>query len=102
MRVRVEDEKAGHALGMSDRPRQPDRPAPVLGNDDGVAQIERLEQGVEALHVARYAVQLGIGRLVRASEAEMVRHDRAVARPGERTDELAIQKAPGWVAIEEH
>ncbi len=42
--ARVEDHDALDALGVLDREAQPDRTAPVVHDDRGVAQIEVLEQ----------------------------------------------------------
>jgi hypothetical protein len=60
----IEDDQARYALRARDRPRQPDRPAPVLHYDHCVAQIERFEQRIQARDMARDPVELWIGRLV--------------------------------------
>ncbi len=65
-------------------------------------EVERLQQRVEALDVAVEPVGLLARRLVRAAKAEMVGDDRAVAVRNERPDEIAVEEAPGRVAVEEH
>src|SRR5262249_3851974 len=49
--------------------------------------------------MTRDAVERGLVRLVGAAEAEMVGHDRSVARLDERRDEVAIEGAPGRVPL---
>ncbi len=98
----IEDEQARYSLRVRDRPRQPDRPAPVLHDDHCVAQIERFEQRLQARHMPRDPVELWIGRLVRAAEPKMVGRDRTVARRCQRADEVPVQKAPGRVAVHQH
>lgn len=73
--------------GVTHRPAQADRPAPVLRHDRCVAQVERLEQRVEPVGVPWDPVELAPVGLIAAVEAEIVGHYHAVPGLGERTDE---------------
>lgn len=98
----VEDEQAREALRMRDRPGQPDRSTPILHDDHRVVQIERFEQRLQALHMPPDPVELWIRGLVRAAEAEMVRHDRTVTRRRQWGDEVPVQEAPRRVAVHQN
>lgn len=76
VRVGVEDEQAVHALRVPGGPAKPDRAAPVLRDYGRTFEVKRLQQRAEPLRVPGNPVQLGILRLLRAPEAEMVRDDR--------------------------
>jgi hypothetical protein len=102
MRVGVEDEEPVHPLWMPGCPVQPDRSAPVPRHDRRALQVERLQQRVEPFGVARDAVELRVGGLVGAAEAEVVGHDRAMPGLDQRWDEVAVQIAPGRVAMHHH
>lgn len=95
----VEDVEAAHTVGVARRPREPDRTAPVLRHHRRLVEVERFEQRLEPIGVPRDAIQLGAIRLVRAAEAEVVGDDGAVACGDQRRDEVAIEVAPGRVAV---
>lgn len=100
MRVGVEDEERVDTFWVTRGPVQTDRPAPVVGHDRRPTQVEGLQERFHSLGVSRDAIQRGIARLVGAAEAEVVGHDGSVSGLDERRDEIAIQIAPGRIAVD--
>jgi hypothetical protein len=100
--VGIENEEAVYPLRMAGRPVEADRTSPVLRDDGGASELKRLQQGVEPFRVTGDAVELRIVRLVRPPEAEMIGNDRPVARFHQGWDEVAVQVAPGRVAMHHH
>ena len=82
----VEHHEALDALGVLDGEPQPDRAAPVVHDDRGVAQVELLEQAGGRRYVAVVGVPVEIGRLVRAAEAGEVGRHAAKAGVAHRRD----------------
>ena len=97
----VQDHHPRDPVRVLDRQPQPDRPAPVVHDDGGVAHVELLEQRRHRRGVAVVAVPVDVDRLVRAAEAGQVGRDAAVAGVAHRRDHLAPQKRPGRLAVEE-
>ncbi len=97
----VEDDHALDPLGVLDGQSQADRAAPVVHDDRGVAQVERLEQRRHGVDVAVIGVPLDIDRLIGAPEAGQVGGQAAKAGVADGRDDLAPQKRPGGLAVQE-
>src|SRR5690349_13993843 len=80
---------------------QPDRPAPVVYNGGGLAQVELLDQRRHEVRVAVVRVPVDVGRLVRAPETGQIRRDAAVAGVAHGWDHGAPQERPGRLPVEE-
>ena len=86
--------------GSFDRESQADRAAPVLNDDCRVAEIELVDEPLDRGVVKVVGVVLDPGRLVRATEAEVVGRDDA-CDSGERRDQLPVEERPRRLAVEE-
>ena len=95
----VQDHQARDAIGALDGEPQPDRAAPVLDDDGRLAQVELVGEALDRRVVEVVRVVLDPGRLVRATEAEVVGRDRARGA-GDRRDHLAIEECPRRLAVE--
>ena len=98
----VEDHEARDALGVLDGQAQPDRAAPVVDDEGGVADVEVLEQRRRRRHVAVVGVPPALHRLVGAAEADEVGEDDAMAGVPHRGQDVAPQVAPGGLAVPHH
>ncbi|HXH87281.1 MAG TPA: hypothetical protein VNI55_01560 [Gaiellaceae bacterium] len=96
----VHDHEPGDAVGVLDREPQPDRAAPVLYDDGQVSEVELLDEPDDRAAVEVEGVVLDPGRLVGASEAEVVRHD-CPSRRSQLRDHLAIEVRPRRLSVEE-
>ena len=96
----IEDHEPGDAIRALDREPQSDRPAPVLDDDGGIAQVELVGEALDRRKVEVVGVVLDPGRLVRAPEPEVVGRDGASGTRDGR-DHLAIQERPGRLAVQE-
>src|ERR671915_463293 len=76
-------------------------PAPVVGDEGHVAQVELVDHRERVLHVALERVRGQARRLLGAAEAHVVVGDAAVAGGAQLGERLAPQEAPGGVAVEE-
>ena len=80
---------------------QPDQAAPVLANEGDAAQVEAFEEkGAHPVDVALVRVVLAAHRLVRAPEAHQVGRHPAVPGLHEERDHLAVEEAPGGLAVQ--
>ena len=96
----VHDHEPGDPVGLLDREAEPDRAAPVLDDDGGVAQVELLDEPRDRAEVEVVRVVLEPERLVGAAEAEVVGGDRACGRRQLR-DDRAVEVRPGRLAVEQ-
>ncbi len=96
----VEDDQPRHAVGLGDAQTETDRAAPVLHDDGQVLEIELTHEPLDRFVVPVVRVPVAVGRLVGASEAEVVRRD-ASRDTCERRDHLSIQERPGRLAVQE-
>ena len=96
----VHDHEPADPVGALDREPEPDRPAPVLDDDGGVAQVELVGEPRDRADVAVVGVVLEPERLVRAAEAEVVGSDRP-RRRGQLRDDLPVEVRPGRLAVQE-
>jgi len=97
----VEDHQAVEAVCQLDGGAQPDRPAPVVDDGGRATQVERLGERLGRLGVAVVRVPADVGWLVRAAEAGHVGGDAAKARVADGRHDLAPQKRPRGLAVEE-
>ena len=96
----VHDHEARDPVGLLDREAEPDRAAPVLDDDGGVAQVELLDEPRDRPGVEVVGVVVEPERLVGAAEAEVVGRDRAGGRRQLR-DDLAVEVRPGRLAVQQ-
>ena len=98
-RGRIHQDKSGEAIRHGGGGPHADRPAPIVGNERHVTQIERLDQRP---HIVNPACQgegvFMLARLVGQSTPNVVRNDNPIA--GEkRLDQFAKEERPGRVAV---
>ena len=98
----VHEHEAADAVRVLDREPQPDRAAPVVDDERGVAHVEVLEQRGGERDVAVVGVPVAVHRLVRAAEARQVGQDHAVAGVAHRRQHVAPQVAPRRLAVPHH
>jgi hypothetical protein len=100
--ARVGDDQVGEPFGMLGGQPQPDQAAPVLSDQSHPLQVQLVEhQLAHPLDVARIAVILDAGRLVRAPEADQVRANDAVPGCGQHRDHLSVQERPRRLAMQQ-
>jgi hypothetical protein len=73
-----------------------------VADESDAGDIEAAQQRGEIGDMAVEAVRVFPRRFLREPEADHVGDDHAVPRPGERGDEIAIKKAPGRIAVQQH
>ena len=96
----VQHHEPRDAVGVLDRPAQPDRAAPVLDDDGDVLEVERVEVAADRLDVAVVRVPALVGRLVGAAEADEVGADHAVPARDEPVEHVPVEVAPARLAVE--
>ena len=65
------------------------------------SDLQLIEEPGDKLAVMLQRMDAGIGGLVGKSQPEQIRHDEAQRRPGKLRGDLAVQEAPGGVAVQE-
>src|SRR5439155_26343634 len=82
------------------RHAEPDRTAPVLDDDRGLAKIQRLDERCDRSRMKVVRVIRYLQRLVGASETEVIRCDDAKGRCKQR-DHLPVQVRPRRLAVKQ-
>ena len=80
---------------------QPQQTAPVLTHERDVTQARRCDEAAQPVHVLLIAVRLAARGLVGASEADEIGRHRAQARRDEDRNQLAVEKRPGRLAVQQ-
>src|SRR5437867_726169 len=75
--------------------------APVVADEHEVPERKPIDEGPEPPRVRHQRVLRGRARPVGEAEADEVRHDEPETVAGEGGRDLAIEKAPGRVAVQE-
>ena len=80
---------------------QPDQPAPVLPQQDDVAEVERDDQRAHPVNVPLIRVIAHRGRLVASAEAHEIRGNASVPPIDEDRDHRSVEVAPAGLAVQE-
>jgi hypothetical protein len=78
------------------------RAAPVLTDEGHVAQVQTADHTVQPVDVSGKGVVGGIGRLVGAAGADVVRRDHPQPGSGKDADHPSIQARPGRLPVHQH
>src|SRR5690606_24093429 len=96
----VEQHEPAHAVEVAQRPGEADHPAPIVGHERDVAQIQVLDQSLDVVHAARERGGVGlVTRLVGEAAAHVVGRHHAMLG-GEALDEAAEAEGPGGISVE--
>jgi hypothetical protein len=98
--ARVHDQQARKAALHLMRQGQPEQSAPVLTHEQDAIQLQPLDESHQHRAVPVERVPRGIGRLVRATEANEVGGHHAHTGAGEHRDHVAVQVRPRRIAVQ--
>src|SRR5438067_5170286 len=98
---RIGRDRAGKPVALLRQQAQADQSAPVLAEESDVAEIELAQESAHPVEMSLVGVVRAARRLVAAAESRHVGGDRAQPRAGEDRDHLAVEVAPGGLAMEE-
>jgi len=101
-RPRAHQHERAHPREVRQGKAETGRPAPVVAHEGDAGEIEAAQQRGESGDVAVETVGILARWLLRQPEADHVRDDDAMPRPGEWADEIAIEEAPGRIAVQQH
>ena len=87
--------------GIAHREAQAGRPTPVVADHRQALQIQLADQARQVRDMPVEAVRLLAGRLLGQAEADHVGDDDAVSRIHQRRDDVAIEEAPGRIAVQQ-
>ena len=88
-------------IGFSATTPQPNETAPVLAEERALLQAEPLNERGHRIDVKFVRMHGAIDRLVRTAKANKIGRDCAQARCGQQRDHLAIEVAPGRLAVQQ-
>src|SRR5271166_5999243 len=91
-----------HARDVRQGETEAGRAAPVVADQRGAMQIETTQQRGQVGDVAVEAVRVLARWLFRQAETDHVRDDDAVSRRRKWRHKVAVQEAPGGVAVQQH
>ena len=91
----------GEPVRLGGQHAEPDRSAPVLGDQRDVAQVEAGDQAPRPLDVPGERVVGGAHRLVGAAEADVVGRDHPDAAVDEHRHDRAVEVGPGGLAVQQ-
>ena len=95
----IAQHRTGKALRAVGQHAQADQRAPVLAEQGGALQVNRLHPGAHPLHMVAIGVVGRVRGFVRAAKTNQVWHQHAVAGSDQHRDHLAVQVRPGGLAV---
>ena len=94
--------EGAHAALVAQRAGQAGWTAPVVADHGDAGEVELADQRDEIGGMAIERVGVLAGGFFREAEADHVGDDDAAAGRHDRADDIAVEKAPGGVAVQQH